>query len=128
MGCRLHVAKQYVVEYGSVATFNYKEMEFETFITEFSMDVCNVGDGNYEITIDSWNSAIDKLVNALITFNDTCEIILDGSEFNAVTNLMGDMGIDDGDYATMFDNLIHIMLEFSQEADTRDGYLHFSFF
>lgn len=127
MGYRLHVAKEYTVKYGSVATFNYKEMEFEFFIHEFSMDVYFVGDGVYEITIDSWNRAIDKLRKALNTYNETGEVTLDESEFDAVTNLMGDMGIDDGDYATMFDNLIHIMLEFSQEADIRDGYLHFAF-
>ena len=64
MGHRLHVAKKYVVEYSTSASFSYEVEAFHDLLS--SLDVTYTGeswDDQFEVTKEDWQMVIDKLKN-----------------------------------------------------------------
>lgn len=62
MGHRLHVAKKYVVEYTTSASFSYEVEAFHDLLS--SLDVTYTGeswDDQFEVTKEDWQKGIEKL-------------------------------------------------------------------
>ena len=64
MGHRLHVAKKYVVEYSTSASFSYEVEAFHDLLS--SLDVSYTGeswDDQFDVTKEDWQKGINKLKN-----------------------------------------------------------------
>ena len=64
MGHRLHVAKKYVVEYTTSASFSYEVEAFHDLLS--SLDVTYTGeswDDQFDVSKEDWQKGINKLKN-----------------------------------------------------------------
>ena len=119
MGKRVHVCKKYDVEYGSTEGFNWGQEGFYALLQELGAEpLCDAPDGwaadDFECATEDYDDAIANL-RTYIKAPETLENReLIASYLSALVMTAEDV--------------LDIMESFKSEADTRDGYLHFSCF
>ena len=119
MGKRVYVAKSHTVEYGDTAAFNWKDSEFINVLETLGCDICRYDNEECSAT----------------------EFEVDACDYkDAVSNLechIDDPGLYDNAYeinraieatGMTAEELLRTMKNYLQEADTKDGYLHFASF
>ena len=112
MGLRLHVHKKHVVEYGEQEEFNWKVVEFHGLLD--ALNVYYDGDidsETFSVPLDELQVGIDSLKNFDNLFDYKQKAILDSLE----------------DLEVSLDDAIKILERYVEEADTRDGFIYFSF-
>lgn len=113
MGCRLHVAKKYKVEYALGDAFNYKCSEFHNFLSVSGAEYTGEEwDADFEVSKDDWNKVIDKLKHLYDLPEDERDEIK--------------VAIDDLGCTT--DEVIHMLEYYLENAEPNSDYLHLSFF
>lgn len=128
MGHRVHVCKTYKVEYGETEGFNYKNDKFYDILNLLGAEPASAdGDGNpycddFECSKEDYDDAVQNLkayINNPNIFKDSDDDDNeDGEQLQAI--------LDDMDMSPR--ELLHLMESYRNEADTHDGYLHFSAF
>ena len=64
MGHRLHVAKKYVVEYATSASFSYEVEAFHDLLSSLDVDYTGESwDDQFDVTKEDWQKGINKLKN-----------------------------------------------------------------
>ena len=65
MGCKLYVAKKYVVEYSSYGEFNWQQEEFRTLMEALEIELCaDTGGGelwSFEVSKKNWERGMEIL-------------------------------------------------------------------
>ena len=65
MGCRLYVAKKYVVEYSGYGEFNWQQEEFRDLMEALGIELCaDSGDGelwSFEVSKENWERGMEIL-------------------------------------------------------------------
>ena len=65
MGCKLYVAKKYVVEYSGYCEFNWQQEEFRTLMEALGIELCaDTGGGelwNFEVSKEDWQRGMEAL-------------------------------------------------------------------
>lgn len=119
MGKRVHVARNYKVEYGDTEAFNWKQDEFISVLETLGCDICRYDNednsaGEFEVNVTDYNDAVENL---------ECHIGAPGLFVNAddISHAIESTGMTD-------EKLLKTMKNYLQEADTHDGYLHFAAF
>jgi hypothetical protein len=117
MGKRLHVAKHYEVEFGNTEAFNYSHDKFYDLLGALGGEpnyVCGDVDcpsDIFECTVGDYNDAVQNL-EVYISDPDLLDESDDIKEHLDALKLTAE-------------EVLKIMKSYQQEADTRDGYLHF---
>ena len=117
MGKRLHVATTYEVKFGKTEAFNYSYDKFYDLLDTLGGEpnyVCGDVDWPsdiFECTVEDYNDAVQNLEvyisdPDLLDESDDIKEHLDALKMTA-------------------EEVLKIMKGYQQEADTRDGYLHF---
>lgn len=120
MGKRVHVAKRYEVEYGGTEAFNWCDDKFYDLLNTLGAEPNNCGAPDdsiadvFECPVNDYDDALKNLAcyiadPALFEDSDTLKEQL--LELNVTA-----------------DWLLQTMKSYREEADTRDGYLHFASF
>ena len=116
MGKRVHVAKRYEVEWGKTAAFNWSDETFIGILNALGADVARDGDDgdNFEVSVSDYYDAIENLKvyisdPHLLSESDDIAVGLYGLGMTA-------------------DELLDTMQRYREEADIRDGWLHFTSF
>lgn len=117
MGKRVHVAKHYEVEYGDTEAFNWCDDKFYDLLNTlgaepnyFGVDddtVCDM----FECTKEDYDDAVQNLE---VYISDPTLL----SESDDIKDCLDSLGMT-------AEQVLKIMKSYQQEADTRDGYLHF---
>ena len=114
MGYRLHVAREYKVEYALGDAFNYKVEEFHDLLSasraEYTGDAY---DSDFEVSKEDWIRMIEKLKN-LGSNNDARE--------------KADIRKCIADLESTADEVIGMLEYFLENSDPDNDYLHLSFF
>lgn len=117
MGKRVHVAKRYEVEYGSTEAFNWAQDKFVGVLNALGCSAYEYGSeddntaGGFEVPADDYKDAVENLA---VYISDPT--LLDESD--DIRECLEKLGMT-------ADELLKTMKDYQQEADTRDGYLHF---
>ena len=120
MGKRLHVAKCYKVEFGDTEAFNYSHEKFYDLLGSLGGEPNYVGgDADcpsdvFECPAGDYNDAVQNLE---VYISDPT--LLEDSD--DIRQYLEDMGMT-------AEEVLKIMKRYQQEADIRDGYLHFMSF
>lgn len=64
MGCRLYVAKKYVVEYSGYGEFNWQQEEFRTLMNSLDIELCGDSGGelcSFEVSKENWERGMETL-------------------------------------------------------------------
>ena len=65
MGCRLYVAKKYVVEYSGYGEFNWQQEEFRTLMNSLEIELCSESGGEelwcFEVSKEDWERGMGIL-------------------------------------------------------------------
>ena len=65
MGCRLYVARKYVVEYSGYGEFNWKQEEFRNLMDALGIELCGESDGgelwSFEVSKEDWRRGMETL-------------------------------------------------------------------
>ena len=65
MGCRLYVAKKYVVEYSSYGEFNWQQEEFRMLMNSLEIELCSESGGgelwSFEVSKEDWERGMGIL-------------------------------------------------------------------
>ena len=65
MGCKLYVAKKYVVEYSGYGEFNWQQEEFRTLMEALGIELCaDTGGGelwSFEVSKEDWQRGMETL-------------------------------------------------------------------
>ena len=117
MGKRVHVAKHYEVEFGNTEAFYNKGDSFYDLLyvlggepNYFGVDddqACDM----FECTVEDYNDAVQNLE---VYISDPTLL----KESDDIDDALTRLGMDAC-------KVLKIMKSYQQEADTRDGYLHF---
>lgn len=124
MGCRLHSAKKYEVEWGSNSVFNWGQNHINPIINclaegDFWCDSMDYIEGATILKANRDN--LIKNVDCIITPNK------DWEEQETLDELIEDMENDK--YCDITREYLHTKLKhLIDEADSRDTYIHFSWF
>ena len=117
MGKRVHVATKYEVEFGTTEAFTWKDDKFYDLLLQLGGEpnYFGVEDDNtcdmFECPVEDYNDAVENL-EAYISDPALLE------EGDGVKGCLDALGMT-------ADDVLKIMKSYQQEADTRDGYLHF---
>lgn len=117
MGKRVHVAKRYEIEWGNTEEFNYNHTAFYNALKALGGEpnYFGVEDENtcdmFECPIEDYNDAVQNLE---VYISDPT--LLDESD--DIKECLDALGMT-------AEEVLKIMKSYQQEADTRDGYLHF---
>lgn len=118
MGKRLHVAKRYEVEYGDTTGFNWTFDKYYDLLKALGGEPMGVGEeyypDDYECTVHDYDDAIANLE----CYIKNPSLFENGED---ITSYLKDLEMT-------ADELLEKMKAYRKEADTRDGYLHFSTF
>lgn len=120
MGKRVHVASKYEVEYGNTEAFNWKDDKFYNVLGHLGANPNNVGAPDdsmadvFECDVESYKKALGTL-----------------QKFIAAPDSLEDYTADEmRKYIEVCDetpeSLLKVMQAYYDEADKRDGYLHFA--
>ena len=118
MGKRVHVAKRYEVEWGKTADFNWSDETFIDILNALGADVAR--DGEYEYSDDfevGVSDYYDAIENLRLYISDP-HLLAESNDIAAGLNELG--------YTA--EELLNIMQCYREEADIRDGWLHFTSF
>lgn len=114
MGYRLHVAREYKVEYALGDAFNYKVEEFHDLLSacraEYTGDAY---DSDFEVSKDDWIRMIEKLKN-LGSNNDARE----KADIQRCIAYLGSTA----------EEVIRMLEYYLENSDPENDYLHLSFF
>lgn len=65
MGCRLYVAKKYVVEYSGYGEFNWQQEEFRNLMDALEIELCSDSGGgelwSFEVSKEDWERGMETL-------------------------------------------------------------------
>ena len=65
MGCRLYVAKKYVVEYSGYGEFNWQQEEFRMLMNSLEIELCSESGGgelwSFEVSKEDWERGMETL-------------------------------------------------------------------
>ena len=65
MGCRLYVAKKYVVEYSHYGEFNWQQEEFRNLMDALGIELCGESSSgelwNFEVSKEDWRRGMETL-------------------------------------------------------------------
>lgn len=117
MGKRVHVATKYEVEFGNTEAFNYSHDKFYDLLGALGGEpnYFGVEDENtcdmFECPIEDYNDAVQNLE---VYISDPTLL----NESDDIKECLDALGMTAED-------VLKIMKSYQQEADTRDGYLHF---
>lgn len=123
MGMRVHVAKTYIVEYGNTEEFNYAHDKFFSMLESLDASPCDSGGNSdypgeeFECSKGSYDKAVRNLT-AYIKHPDKLSAEVDADNIKCHLEELG----------MTAEELLDTMKSYRKEADTRDGYLHFSAF
>lgn len=113
MGCRLHVAKKYDVQYASIEYFNWLIEEFHYILDALEIDYnCEPYDHDFEVCKDQWRIGMGKLATLDSQEEDVKREIEESLKKVELTP----------------QRMLEIMDEYLQAADPNNNYLNFSFF
>lgn len=119
MGKRLHVAKTYVVEWGSTEKFNWKFDEFRELLDELGAGTDMMGEDenmyDFEVAQENYETAMENL-EQYITDPDNLSDEVDADDIRRA--------IEKLEYGAQ--EVLDIMHDYYDEAHKADGYLHFS--
>ena len=123
MGKRIHVAKKYEIEYGSAEHLNWKQDEFISLLEAVDCSVCRYDNedysaGDFEVSAEQYEQAI-KQVKAYVQDPENYQSDwMNSEDMRERIEATGETPED----------MLRIMQGYYDEADKRDGYLHFSAF
>lgn len=113
MGCRLHVAKKYDVQYASIEYFNWLVEEFHYILDALEIDYNGEPyDHDFEVSKDQWRIGMGKLATLDSQEDDVKREIEESLKKVELTP----------------QRMLEIMDEYLQAADPNNNYLNFSFF
>lgn len=122
MGKRVHVAKKYEVEYGSTESFNWKDDKFYAVLELLGAEPNNVGAPDdtmsdiFECPAADYRDALENLRVHIespgVYAPDDQEEVVEAAKECGHT----------------LESLLDVMQRYYDEADKRDGYLHFASF
>lgn len=122
MGKRVHVAKKYEVEYGSTESFNWKDDKFYDILGTLGATPNNCGAPDdcladeFECDKESYEVALQTL-RAFVERGEEPEWYT-ADELRECIEQCGHTP----------ESLLEVMQDYYDEADKRDGYLHFASF
>ena len=113
------MAKRYEVEFGSAANLNWKQDEFISVLEELGCNVCRYDNedysaGDFEVSAVEYKKAMDE-VKAFLRYPEDYE---DNEDLRDAIEATDETA----------EELLQIMQGYYDEADKRDGYLHFASF
>lgn len=113
MGCRLHVAKKYDVQYASIDYFNYLIEEFHYILDALEIDYTgDVYEHDFEVSKEQWRTGMGKLAT------------LNAQELEAKREIEESLKRVE----LTPERMLEIMEEYLNAADPNNNYLNFSFF
>ena len=113
MGCRLHVAKKYDVQYASIDYFNYLIEEFHYILDALEIDYTGeVYEHDFEVSKDQWRAGMGKLA--------TLDSQKEGVR-REIEESLRRVSLTPG-------RMLEIMTEYLNASDPSNNYLNFSFF
>lgn len=113
MGCRLHVAKKYDVQYASIDYFNYLIEEFHYILDALEIDYTGeVYEHDFEVGKEQWRTGMGKLAT------------LNAQEPKAKREIEESLKRVE----LTPERMLEIMEEYLNAADPDNNYLNFSFF
>ena len=113
MGCRLHVAKRYDVQYASIEYFNWLIEEFHYILDALEIDYNGEPyDKDFEVSKDLWRIGMGKLATLDSQKEDVKREIEESLKKVELTP----------------QRMLEIMDEYLQVADPNNNYLNFRFF
>ena len=123
MGKRVHVAKRYEIEYGCGEAFNWKQDEFISLLEAVDCSVCRYDNedcsaGDFEVSAEQYKEAMDQVKAYVQDPENYRSDWMDNEDMKEHIEATGETPED----------LLRIMQSYYDEADKRDGYLHFSAF
>ena len=114
MGYRLHVAREYRVEYALGDAFNYKVEEFHNLLSACGVEYTgDEYDSEFEVSREDWTIMIEKLKN-LDSINDARE--------------KADIRKCIADLESTAEEVIRMLEYFLENSDPDNDNLHLSFF
>ena len=114
MGYRLHVAREYKVEYAPGDAFNYKVEEFHDFLSACGAEYTGeIFDADFEVSKEDWIRMIEKLKN-LDSINDARE--------------KADIRKCIADLESTAEEVIRMLEYYLENSDPENDFLHLSFF
>ena len=120
MGKTVHVASKYEVEYGGTEAFNWKDDKFYNVLGHLGATPNNVGAPDdsladvFECDVESYQVALDTL-KQYVADPDSLEYYT-ADEMLEYIEACGETP----------ESLLQVMQSYYDEADKRDGYLHFA--
>ena len=119
MGKMVHVAKTYKVEYGNTEAFNWAHENFYNMLYLLGGEPNWVGDSDYptdmfECSVEDYADAVANLKVYIKTPH-----VYDQKKRDELAEALKGLGVT-------AEQLLKTMEDYQQEADTSDGYLHFS--
>lgn len=113
MGCRLHVAKKYDVQYASIEYFNWLIEEFHYILDALEIDYNGEAyDHDFDVSKDQWRTGMGKLA----TLNSQNPEVK--REIEAALKRV----------ELTPQRMLEIMDEYLTASDPNNNYLNFSFF
>ena len=110
MGCRLYVAKTYVVEYGGYGEFNWQQEEFRNLMDALGIELCSDSGGgelwNFEVSKEDWKRGMETLKS--------------GKDDEEILQALQSLGKTRGE-------MIGIMETYLEESDPNYDWLEFCF-
>ena len=65
MGCKLYVAKKYVVEYSGYGEFNWQQEEFRSLMEALGIELCGESESgelwSFEVSKEDWECGMETL-------------------------------------------------------------------
>ena len=114
MGYRLHVAREYRVEYALGDAFNYKVEEFHDLLSACGAEYTGeIFDADFEVSKEEWIRMIEKLKN-LGSINDARE----KADIQRCIDYL----------ESTADEVIRMLEYYLENSDPENDFLHLSFF
>lgn len=120
MGKRVHVAKKYEVEYGSTESFNYKDDKFYDILLMLGAEPNNVGAPDdtmsdiFECPVNDYRDALENL-----KVHIESPEVYQPEDHEEIVEAAREAG-------HTLESLLDVMQRYYDEADKRDGWLHFA--
>lgn len=110
MGCRLYVAKKYIVEYSSYGEFNWQQEEFRNLMDALEIELCGDSGGgelwSFEVSKEDWERGMETLKS-----------VKDNEEINQALQSLGKTR----------EEMLGIMETYLRESDPDYDWLEFSY-
>lgn len=123
----VHVASKYEIQYGRTAHFNWRIEEMKDALQELHVVIYEEAEFS-----DTFECDVEEYLNAIELLRDY-DNLDKNDEFECLDEYLNNIFVDNTcseetevDYKEYAEKFAEILQDFYNEADVRDGYIHFS--